>query len=148
MPVTRVAASALMATLLAGSTGCTVAGLVLGSAIPRCPPPEAKPVDFAALPIGTDVEVSYLTNPDPSGQGRIAKIEGVYRGTDWTRVYVESEEKSYGIPFSRLRETRPREGPRTYALQGLYVGLTLDAVFVTLLWLNRVSIGSGGGERY
>jgi hypothetical protein len=63
-------------------------------------------------------------------------------------VYVESEEKSYGIPFSRLRETRPREGPRSYVLEGLYVGLSLDAAFVTFLYLTKFSISGGGGGGY
>jgi hypothetical protein len=81
-------------------------------------------------------------NPtDEWGSGsRLAKVEGVYRGADWSRVYVESDEKSYGIPFSRVREAHTREASRSYVLEGLYVGVTLDVAVLTVLWLNNVTV--------
>jgi hypothetical protein len=139
----RWVALALLPAWLVPSTGCTVIGVAVGGSIPRCPPPQTGPVDLTAVPIGTDVEVDYVAN-DPSGSNpHTAKVEGVYRGTDWTRAYIESNELSYSIPLSRVRDTRTREGARSYALEGLLVGMGLDVAFLGFLLLSNFAAKPG-----
>jgi hypothetical protein len=90
----RPAVSALIAATLASSTGCTVLGVAIGSAIPRSPPPDTAPRELHTVPIGSDVEVDYVDS-----DSRVSRVEGVYRGADSTHAYVESHDSSYTIPL-------------------------------------------------
>jgi hypothetical protein len=129
--LSRFVAWSILPSFLITSLGCTIVGAGIGNTIPR-PGDYEMPADVRAVPRGTDVTVVYR-RPDETG-GALARIDGVYRGSDDDRAIVEEGDKAYMIPISRIQETRARPSSGTYSLEGGFVGLGIDlAVFAFLL---------------
>ena len=129
----RLNLSLVTAHLAISSAGCTLVGAGIGNTIAR-PGTLATPADIRTVPRGTDVTVVYRA-PEPNGNVSLRTLEGVYRGAEEDRAFIERGHEAYGIPISRIEHTCARPPSGSYSLEGGLIGLGLDIAAGASLFL-------------
>jgi hypothetical protein len=125
------------------SFGCTVLGAGVGALVPRSG--DEQTTRLEAVPPGSDVSLVYYRPVDERGGGLI-RVDGTYRGIENDRAIVERGDRTYGIPLSRIQETRARPLMGNHANEGALIGAALDvSVILLIVYLNAREMG---GDRY